>query len=227
MTTPETTETDGTQPGEGNEAAKPTTPPSGETQQPKPEGKTYSEAEYKGLQAVIAKRDADIKQLTEKLIKSEAEKAELESNHGKVANEKGTLTSELAETKKLASSLEKEKAELQKKLTYRDIIMKDYPDLTAMSSLIPETETEEEFREKANEFRKALGQIVDTSVKDVLSGSSPPTGSNDDSGTQIGVDEVEKAYRDVVALAGNPEKTAEYNAAYDRYVAALDASQPT
>lgn len=203
-----------------------------DTTQPKPEGNTmpapvtYTEAQYKGLQAVIAKRDADIKQLTEKLTQLEADKAELESNHGKVANEKGTLTSELSEQKEKASTLEKENAKLQKQLAYRDIIMKDFSDIAPAAHLLGDTDTEEEFREKAKELRSALNQISEGRVKDVLSGSSPPVEPTDD-GATLGVDELDKAYRDVVALAGDPEKAGEYEKARARYEQILDAGQPT
>jgi chromosome segregation ATPase len=198
--------------------------------QPKTEGNasapvTYTEAQYKGLQAVIAKKDADIKQLTEKNIQLEAQVAELESNHGKVANEKSTLDSKLTETKQEASTLKEENAKLLKKLSHQDIIMKEFPDLASAASFIPETETEDEFREKAKEFRTALKQIVDTGVKDVLSGSSPPVEPSDD-GATLGVDELDKAYRDVVALAGQPNKRQEYEKARERYEAILDARQP-
>jgi len=189
--------------------------------QAKPQGKTYSEAEYKGLQAVLAKKDVTIKELTEKLINAEAAKAELESNHGKVSNEKATVDTKLTETKKEASTLKEELAKLQKKLSHQEIIMKDFSDLSPVAHLIPESESEEEFREKAKEFRQTLNGYVNSSVKQVLGGSSPPVQPEND-GATLGVDELDKAYRDVVSLAAVPGKEKEYEEAREKWLSLMD-----
>ena len=211
------------------------TPPEGATTdtasetQPKPKSEkpaqvTYTEAEYKGLQAVIAKRDETIKRLTEEKAEVLKEKTELENNHGKVASEKSTLDSELKQFKEKASTLEKERAELQKKLSYQEIVMKEFPDLSTAASLIPSAETEEAFRENAKQLQQVLKEYSNNKVKDVLSGSSPPV-TQSDAETVYGEDDLDRAWRDVSELAGNAEKRDEYLKARDKYEQVLDSRQ--
>jgi chromosome segregation ATPase len=193
---PDETTTETTQ-EQVQDTATATTTPVESAAQTKPQGKSYSEPEYKGLQAVIAKRDALIKELTEKNIQLEAEKAELESNHGKVSNEKANVDARYTETKAEADSLKKENAKLQKELDYQKIIMKDFSDIAEAAHLLPITETEEEFREKAKELRVTVNQLVKSNVKQVLGGASPPLEPGD-TGNTLGVDELDEAYKNLV-----------------------------
>lgn len=208
-----------------NENNSSTTPPVDETQS-KPKGdsteKTYTEAQYKGLQAVIAKRDADITNLKNRNVELEAKVAELESNHGKTVSEKTILDGKFQEAQDKVTSLEGKVAELEKQIKYKDIVMKEFPDLASAASFIPETDSDEEFREKAKELQAVLNQHVQSGVKNVLSGSSLPIEPGDEN-TTIGIDPVDKAYAEVVKYAGVPGKESEYMEARERYVTALQA----
>ena len=203
----------------------PATDPSGDETQPKPKGETtYTEAQYKGLQAVIAKRDATIAKLTNQISELEAELAEERANHGKAVSEKTNLSSKFTETEEKKAALEKEVADLQKKVSYQTIIMTEFPDLAPMSKLIPPSETEDGFRDNAKELRKAMKQYADTTVTNVLSGSSISVDQNGNDGTTLGnVDELDKLYKDATALAGVPGKEAEYREKYDRYLQLFNA----
>lgn len=190
------------------------------------QGKVYTEAQYKGLQAVIAKRDGTIANQANRISELEAKLAEAEANHGSAVSEKTTVGAQLKESQTKAAELEKEVANLQKKVKYQDIVMKEFPDLSQAASFIPDTDNEDDFREKAKELRGALNQIVKSNVQDVLGGASLPLEAGD-GGTSASIDELDKAYRDVVALAGIPGKEQEYEKAYDRYVSIQEQRQKT
>lgn len=212
------TASDGTMENESNSSTK---PPEGETQ-PKPEdnkpsAKTYSEAEYKGLQTVIAKRDATIKDKDTLIAELTAKLAEAEANHGSAVSEKTSLTQKLTESTDKVTNLEKTVADLEKKLNYQNIVMKDFPDLAPAIDFLPRMDSEEEFREKAKELRATLKQYVGNEVKQVISGASPPL-SGDGEGSTLGGDELDKLYREAVRLAGVPGKEQEYEAAYQKYL---------
>lgn len=204
-----------------------TTPPASEPQ-PKNDGdksgpKTYTEAEYKGLQAVIAKRDGTIATQANKISELEAQLAEERANHGSAVTEKASLDSKLTEKETLVASLEKEVTTLQKKAARQEIIMKEFPDLAQAASYLPDVEADDEFREKAKELRTILKTHADTIVKDILGGASPSIKSDDT--PNFGVDEEDRAYNEAVALAGVSGKEREYEAARDRYQAILEAKQ--
>jgi chromosome segregation ATPase len=183
---------------------------------------TYTEAQYKGLQAVIAKRDGTIGTLTAQIVELEGKLAEAQSQHGAAVTEKTTVATQLTDAQSKVTQLQAEVTALQKKLSYQGIILKEFPDLASAASFIPETATEEEYRQKATEFRGTLKQYVDSRVKNVLDGSSPPI---DQQNTTINASDDDKAYRDVVSLAGRPGKEKEYQEAYDRWQNILKAKQ--
>lgn len=184
----------------------------------------YTEAQYKGLQAVIAKRDGLIAELKKENLELEAKLAEAQANHGSAVSEKTSLATKLEESTKSTATLTEEVAALKKKLRYQEIVMKEFPDLSSTASFIPDAPTEDEFRTKAVEFRSALTQYVNNGVKNVLGGSSHPISSTTGIPT-LGADEEDKAYRDATALAGKPGKEKEYKEAYDRYLQILSAKQ--
>lgn len=206
----------------------------GETQ-PKTEGstnvtqpRTYSEAEYKGLQTVIAKRDMTIASLTNEKQEWNSEKQELinklaeaEANHGSAITEKSSLDAKLTEAEKEAADYKKQVADLQKKNEFQEIVMKDFPDLANVAHLIRHGETEEEFRTNAKELREDLSKYIDKGVKNILSGASIPTDGGD--GSTLGVDDVDKWYDESIKLAGLVGKEQEYEKAYTNYLEALEA----
>lgn len=215
-------ETAGT--GTENEKNSSTEPATEESKQPKPDGnnqpsgKTYTEAEYKGLQAVIAKRDQTIADLTNKNQELENEIADLRSKHGTVVSEKTDLSEKITSVTEEKSNLENQIAVLEKKLANREIIMKDFPELAPFMSLFPEVvEDEEELRSKAKEIKSALGKYVGDGVKNALSGASPVVSGNEEDST-LSVDEAEKWYQRSVQLAGIRGKEQEYEEAYQKYL---------
>lgn len=183
---------------------------------------TYTEGQYKGLQAVIARRDADIVGFKNTIIDLETKL--LEAQHGTVTvtGEKTTLETQLTAANTKVTDLEGQVAALTKRLKYNDIIMKEFPDLAQAASFIPETPTDDEFRTKATEFRQALTGFANLKVQNVLAGSSIPVNQ---ANTTTGEDDEDKAYRDVVALAGKPGKEKEYQEKYDHYQNILKAKQ--
>lgn len=198
-----------------------TPPPTGETQS-EPKGdqssaKTYTEAQYKGLQAVIAKKDALIAKQTTEIADLQTKLVEAEANHGSALSEKEKLSGKLTESTGEVDTLNKKVAELQRKLNHQDIIMKDFPDLAPAAYLLADTESEEEYRESAKALRATLKQYQGTAVKNAISGSSPPI-EDDGGGSSLNVDELDKAYKEVTALAGIPGKEQEYEKANQRYI---------
>jgi len=183
----------------------------------KPSPKTFTEAQYKGLQAVIAKRDVTIAKLTNEKAELETQKAEAEANHGSAVTEKTNLSSKLTESTKEVANFKKQVAALNKKVKFQGIIMKDFPELAPVSTLIPEVETEEEFRAKAKEVQAALSNYVDKGVQDILKGGSPPLGSTNEDNTPLGENALDKAWDEATALAGITGKEAEYEKAYKKY----------
>lgn len=205
----------------GNPNPEPT-PVVNDDSHPKP--RTYTELEYRGLQAVIAKRDNEVKSLKDTILSLETKLGEANSTVTTTTNDKTTLGTQLNVAEQKVANLEKELAAAKKTLSFRDIIMKDFSDIASAASFIPETETEEEFRQKATEFRATLTNLVGGQVKNVLGGSSVPVSNPD---TTLGGDDEDKAYREVVALAGRAGKEVEYKAAYERYQRILQAKKTT
>lgn len=209
-------------------STEPTKEPKSEPQ-PKPEGKTektYTEAEYKGLQAVISKRDQTIAKLTNERDDALARLAEAEANHGSAVTEKTNLSEKLTAKEQEAADLQNEVAKLAKQIERRDIIMKEFPDLSPFTEFIPAAEDADEYREKAKEFKAALGQATQKGVQQTLSGSSPPIEPVEER-TTPGVDPVDEAYRKAMALAGRPDKQQEYEEAYREYTDLLDKRKQT
>jgi chromosome segregation ATPase len=220
---PKPEDTTGNTEGESteNENNSSTTPPEGENQtEPKgskPSAKTYSEAEYKGLQAVIAKRDELIKNKDDKIAELIAKLAEAEANHGSAVSEKSTLTQKLTDATSQVETLQKQLADKEKNLKFQKIVMTDFTELAPVIDLIPDAENEEEFRAKAKEVQTTLSRYIGNGVKQVLSGSSPAL-SGDDEGSTLGADEEDRLYRNAVKLAGIPGKEAEYEVEYQKYL---------
>ncbi|MGC9423773.1 hypothetical protein, partial [Vibrio sp.] len=176
-----------------------------------------TEAEYKGLQAVIAKRDQTIASLTNKNQDLETEIADLKSKHGTAISEKTDLSEKITNVTEEKTNLENQVAKLEKKLKHQDIVMKDFPELAPVMSFIPETETEEEFRAKAKELQSSLNKYVGDGMQNVLSGSSPAVSGNEENSTLSG-DEADKWYREAASLAGIPGKEKEYEEAFQKYL---------
>lgn len=183
----------------------------------KPSAKTYSEAEYRGLQSVIAKRDLLIKDKDDKIAELSAKLAESEANHGSAVTEKTSLTQKLTESTDEVENLKKQVAGLEKNLNFQKIVMQDFSELAPVIDLIPTAETEEEFRAKAKEVQSTLSKYIGNGVKQVLSGSSPALSTNEDSSDLSGEEE-DRLYRNAVKLAGVPGKEAEYEAEYAKYL---------
>lgn len=182
-----------------------------------PSGKTFTEAEYKGLQAVIAKRDQTIANLTNEKQELINKLAEAEANHGTAVTEKSTLSEKLTNVTEEKTNLENTVAKLEKKLKHQDIVMKDFPELAPVVSFIPETDTEEEFRAKAKELQGSLNKYIGDGMKNVLSGSSPAVSGNEEDSTLSG-DEADKWYREAASLAGISGKEKEYEEAFQKYL---------
>ncbi len=194
---------------------------------PKSEGneqsaKTYTEAEYKGLQAVIAKRDQTITKLTTERDEALAKLAEAEANHGSAISEKTNLSQELTEKTGKVEELENQVAKLTKKIEFKDILLNEFSDLGPAAKFVPEVETEEEFRERAKEVQATVNQLAKRRVAETLSGSSPPIEEANER-TTPGVDPLDEAYDKVMRLAGNPDKQAEYEKANKEYLDLLDS----
>lgn len=200
---------------------------SGETQAKDGGKKTYSEAEYKGLQAVIAKRDATIQNLTTELAEVQSKLTEALANQATTVNEKTSLDAKFTESQTKLAAIETENANLQKTLNEQKIIMQEFPDLAPAYSFIPKTSTEDEFREKAKEFRTTLKQLVTNGVQNVLAGSSLNANLTTSETAPLGGDEEDKAYRLVTSYAGRPGKEKEYAEAYERYQQILALRQKT
>lgn len=215
--------------GSEEETVTPATPAAASDEnQPKSDGKkTYSEIEYKGLQAVIAKRDTTILNLTTELADTKAKLTEALENQATTVNEKTSLDAKFTDTQTKLTAIESEKNALQKIVSEQKIIMQEFPDLAPAYSFIPKAETEEEFREKAKELRSTLKQLVNNGVQTILTGSSPSTNMTGSELTPLGGDDEDKAYRLVAALAGRPGKEKEFEEANERYQKILAVRQKT
>lgn len=120
-----------------NEKVEETTPPeTQETTPPKSQQSSKSSDEeitperYKGLQKVVAKRDAEILALKEKLDTLAESQEEIRTKTSSTEAEKAKLAKDLADAQALLSTAQAEQAKASKKLAQQTIVLKEFPDLS-------------------------------------------------------------------------------------------------
>lgn len=187
--------------------------------------KTVPMEVYKGLQRTVNERNEEIKRL-----KGENQSLNQEIEDLKESMEKGDivradLQKSIRETNERIEALETENQQAKKEAMKNRVLMEKFPDLQHLKEYIPDADTEEDFVENASAFKEKLGKQVDSEVTRELEGSTPPV-DGDDNGVPS-QEEVDQLYDKAMSLAGLSGKQEEYDAAYDKYLAALNARNQT
>jgi DNA repair exonuclease SbcCD ATPase subunit len=180
-------------------------------------------ASYQGLQRSFDKKrkelEGQIEKLTVQVNKLTEDTETVKSDKTSLEGSNKTLADQLAKATEDLETVTSEKAALELRAERQSIIMEEFKEVAPMAGYIPPGKDLDEFRDNAKKFAEDLGKMVDTGVSEELSGASPPPPGGDDT---VSASDVDKLYDEVVKLAGDPDKTKEYETAYDAYLEALN-----
>jgi len=178
---------------------------------PEPKKEENWEERYIGLQKTVAKKDGQITTLQEKIDQLVADLEELRTNASATEKDKTTLETSARQLQEQMATLTSERDGLKKQLAQQQVIINKFPQLAHLAKYIPPAETEEDFIKNATDFAADLKTAIDSGVKDLLKGASPPQPPDDRKPPTEDAEEV--AYRKMVKLAGVPGKEEEYEVA--------------
>lgn len=186
---------------------------------------TNWEESYKGLQKVVAKKDAEIVKVTSRLDTLTQQFEEVKNTSQLSSQDKTKIEKELGEIKKEAASLKSERDELGTKLSRSEVIMKDFSDLSPLAEYIPEGKTEEEFRENAKKFQTDLTGFTKTAVETTIEGATvlQPVGEED---ADLSANKEDELWSIINQTAGVQGKEEEYTKANEELMAILNAKEP-
>jgi hypothetical protein len=173
------------------------------------------EARYKGLQKVTAKKEATIAELTGKLDQANATLESLRLSQTSTDAQRVTAEQAKAGLESQLTALQADHAKLQKTLLHQGIVLQEFPQLSTLFTYIPEASSVEDLRVKAKKFADDLASTVQSSVKQVMSGGSPPQPTG--TGQLASEAEGDKLWDEVCSLAGRPGKEKEYAVARERW----------
>lgn len=166
------------------------------------------ESKYKGLQAVVEKKERERANAeADKLrISTELEDLKIKTQALQIEFDKlqGLYSAEAENSKTANTNLSQKQLEIGR----LKLIVDDFPDLSSFekSGVLPVANTVDELREKLTNFRIALKGAVGSNVKDLLAGSSPP--SNDgQSPNDLTEDQI---YSQLNILSKDNKRKAEY-----------------
>ena len=177
------------------------------TQQSPTSGEDW-ESRYKGQQRVMAKKDAQIQELQDKLDKMNTRLEELIPTVDQTKKEKGELEGAKAELEKQLEEARQDALLAKSKLAQTEIIMQEFTDLSPVAEWIPPSDDPDTFRANATKFREAIGSMLENKVKDVMVGSSPPQPAGKD-GLASSAEE-DELWQKLMTTAGIPGKEEEY-----------------
>lgn len=175
-----------------------------------------SQKKRKELEETIGGLQKQLDDIAEELEAKKSDEGTLKSTNDNLQKQLDTVQQQL-------TSVTSEKEKLDLTLQRQEVVMKDFAEIAPMAAYIPTGENLDEFRENAKQFAEDLGKLVDTGIKQVISGASPSPSGDD----TVSSAEVDKLYAEIVQLAGRPGKEDEYAQKYDRYLELLAKQQPT
>lgn len=194
--------------------------PAGDPKPPEPKKTENWEERYTGLQKTVAKKDDQITKLQERIDQLIADLEELRTNASSTEKDKTTLETSAKQLQDQMATLTSERDGLKKQLAQQQIIISKFPHLAHLAKYIPPADTDEAYIENATNFAADLKAAIDSGVKDLLKGASPPQPPDDRKPPTE--DQEEVAYRKMVKLAGVIGKEDEYETARKAW---LDLSQ--
>jgi len=178
---------------------------------------------YKGLQKVVAKRDAELLDQKAKLDKLAEDLEELRSQTSSSEATKTKLAKDLADAQASLSIAQAEQARATKRLAQQSIVLKQFPELAPLAEFIPAAESDEDFVKNANALKASLEAYVSQGVKIKLSGAVPPLTQK---GNEMAPDgEEDRLWSEINRTAGIPGLEKEYREANDKLQALLVAKQ--
>ncbi len=186
---------------------------------------TNWEESYKGLQKVVAKKDAEIVKATERLDTLTAQFETLKNTSTLTAADKAKIEKELGEITTAKDGLETDRDDLKKKLSQSEIIMKEFSALSPLVDYIPAADDDDEFRENAKKFQESLGSYTKEAVGEVLEGATliQPEGKED---AATSASREEELWAIITKTAGFEGKEEEFNKANDELLQIQQAKDP-
>jgi hypothetical protein len=184
---------------------------------------TNWEAAYKTLQRTntnlqnkIDTLESQNNQLTSNLASRASEVQNLQSSLE-------TVNSQITEWQTKFEEVDGKVGNLNAQLERQNLIMGEFPHLAKFEAdgLLPAADTPEAMRETFAKFSKALGDIKDGAVTQLLDGASPEPvgGENDGDGKSVSLT-ADQAYAKVVELSKGNDRQA-YSVAYEEYLELL------
>lgn len=200
---------------------EPTQPSAKETDDGTKDG-YVSDSQYKGLQQVVGKKDAQLKEQQDKLDQFTEDLEALKAQAGSDTTEIDKLEKAKTDLEEQVTSNESSNKALQQKLDQQKVILDEFNDIAPLASYIPQAENIDDFRKNAEAFRAAIDAFVDTGVKKKLTGASPPAPHGTE---EVPTDEEDRLWKEVTSFAGIAGKEKEYDNAYQQWLAVQDAKQ--
>jgi len=213
-----------------DETLEEATPPEEKTPKPPQQpGKPSNDEEitperYKGLQKVVAKRDAEIDALKLKLEELSTTQEEVRLKGATTEAEKAKLAKDLEDARKLLETATAEQQRATKKLAQQTIVLKQFPDLAPLAEFIPPADDDETFVKNAKSLTESLDAYIEARVKSKLSGAVPPVQPR--SQDQLPDGEEDRLWAEVSRYAGVPGKEREFREANIKLQALLAAKTP-
>ena len=211
-----------TDPVEPNDPKNPVTPPvtpdppvqTPDSSQTPPAGYVKEDA-YKGLQAVVSKKDKEIADLKTQVTTLTSSLEEYKAKETALTGTQKDINDKLSKSDADLKSAQDQVTKLTSKTNLLEIALKEYPDLGSVLDFIPPADTPEQFRINATNLRNAMSQYSHNVAKKNISGATPPGG--DGNLTPPGEDEGEKLYKETILFAGVSGKEAEFRDSNKRY----------
>lgn len=170
------------------------------------------ETAYKGLQKVVARKDREVNELTDKLENLSSQLEELKTTSQSSQSAKSDLEKQLGELQSTLESLKTEKDDLNNKLAQSSLVMEKFPEIAPLAAFIPSGNSIEEFEQNAQAFKERIDDYTSAKAKGLLQGASPTSTKSSEDG-MVTENELDKLWDQVYSLAGIPGKEKEYEEA--------------
>lgn len=185
------------------------------------------ESRFKGLQAASQEKtdglNKTISDLKSQIADLSTEIDRMRGDSGTLASEKESLEKAQADLQTQLQSITAERDNNNKQLEQLKVIMGEFPQLSQLSSYIPQADNLDGFRENAKTLNALIEGIVQERLTASIKGASPPV--QQDQQKVIAVGEEDALWERVYKTAGVVGKEDEYRKAYGELQALLAAKQ--